>query len=165
MTTICCTEFETRLHWRGEREALLTSDRAPTLPLVSSPAGGRGTLWDPESLLVGAVEGRTLLTFLERAREEGVDILFYQSSAVGRRVAGQDGQPQFTDLIVRPHVAVGSEEDAEKVRRIFDELPSRCFPSSMLNLTPRIVPIIESWNVRSRERRRPPSEAAGPSAP
>lgn len=149
MTKVSVTEFETRLHWQGERGAMLTSDRAPVLPLAGTLMGGPEAQWNAEALLVGAVEGRTLLIFLELARAEGLEVLFYQSSAVGRRVDGPNGQPQFTDLIVRPHVAVASEEDARRARTLFEELPSRCFPSSVLNLTPRIEPIIEAWNPRA----------------
>ena len=147
MTSISFTEFETRLHWQGERGAVLTSDRAPVLPLAGTMPEGPEGQWNAEALLVGAVEGRTLHTFLELARAEGVEVLFYQSSAMGRRVEGPGGEPHFTDLIVRPHVAVGSEEEAEKARRIFEALPSRCFPSSVLSLHPRIEPIVETWNV------------------
>jgi hypothetical protein len=102
--------------------------------------------WNPETLLVGAVEGRTLSAFLEEARALEVEVLFYQSSAVARRVDGPDGLPHYTDLIVRPHVAVRGEREAMLVRRIFDALPERCFPSSMLRLTPRIEPIIDIWD-------------------
>jgi organic hydroperoxide reductase OsmC/OhrA len=102
--------------------------------------------WNPEALLVGAVEGRTLLAFMEQARAAGVQVLFYQSSAVARRVDGPDGLPHYTDLIVRPHVAVRGEKEAMVVRSIFEALPERCFPSSMLRLTPRIEPIIDTWD-------------------
>jgi hypothetical protein len=43
-------------------------------------------------------------------------------------------------------VAVRGEREAMLVRRIFDALPERCFPSSMLRLTPRIEPIIDIWD-------------------
>lgn len=152
MTTVSVTEFETRLHWQGERGATLMTDRAPELPLAGTLSESPEAQWNAEALLVGAVEGRTLLTFLERARAEGLEVLFYQSSAVGRRVDGPDGQFVFTDLIVRPHVAVRSEKDAHTARRIFATLPSRCFPSSVLNITPRIEPIVESWNLGPRKQ-------------
>jgi organic hydroperoxide reductase OsmC/OhrA len=145
VTYVPITEFETRLQWRNESGALLAGEGAPALPL-----GGQSCAlderWNPETLLVGAVEGRTLLAFLEEARSQGVEVLFYQSSAVARRVDGPDGQPHYTDLIVRPHVAVRGEEEARTARRIFDELPERCFPSSMLRLAPRIEPIIDTWD-------------------
>jgi organic hydroperoxide reductase OsmC/OhrA len=146
MTYVPITEFETRLHWRGARGALLSADRAPSLPLGGQLSDMMEDQWNPEALLVGAVEGRTLLAFLEQARASGVEVLFYQSSAVARRVDGLDGLPHYTDLIVRPHVAVRGEKDATVVRRIFEALPERCFPSSMLRLTPRIEPIIDTWD-------------------
>lgn len=145
MTYVAITEFETRLQWQSGCGAQLSGDRASAIPLGEQPAGMEGQ-WNPETLLVGAVEGRTLLAFLEQARALGVEVLFYQSSAVARRVDGHDGLPHYTDLIVRPHVAVRSEQDATLVRHIFEALPERCFPSSMLRLTPRIEPIIDTWD-------------------
>ncbi|NBD11967.1 MULTISPECIES: hypothetical protein [Corallococcus] len=150
MTSASITEYETRLFWQGERGAVLTSDRAPPVPIgrplgdgVGGPVDGR---WDPEALLVGAVEGRTLHAFLDGAREAGVDVLFYQSCATARLVRGSsEHAPHFTDLIVRPHVAVANEWEADHVRWLFAQLPSRCFPSSMLQLTPRIEPVVEVW--------------------
>jgi hypothetical protein len=146
MTSISVTEFETRLQWQGEQQAELTTEQAPVLPLGGMMACcSLEDRWTPETLLVGAVEGRTLQVFLERAGAEQIEVLFYQSSAMGRLAEGHGDMPHFTDIIVRPHVAVRSEEEAERVRRIFQELPCRCFPSSMMQLTPRIEPFVEVW--------------------
>ncbi|WP_233262241.1 OsmC family protein [Vitiosangium sp. GDMCC 1.1324] len=145
MTYVAITEFETRLQWQSGCGALLLGDRGPAIPMAGHPSELVGQ-WNPETLLVAAVEGRTLLAFLEQARSLNVEVLFYQSSAVARRVDGADGLPHYTDLIVRPHVAVRSENEAALARGIFDALPERCFPSSMLRLTPRIEPIIDTWD-------------------
>ncbi len=151
MASVSVTEYETRLYWQGEQGAVLTSDQAPPVPigrpLTEFGAAEEGR-WAPEALLVGAVEGRTLLAFLEQAREAAVPVLFYQSSAVARVVTGLGEAPQLTDLIVRPHVAVPTESDAEAVRLIFAGLPKQCFPSSVIQLTPRIEPVVETWRVR-----------------
>jgi hypothetical protein len=167
MTSISATEFETRLQWQGEQRAALTSEQAPELPLGGLVAHHAAEdRWSPETLLVGAVEGRTLQSFLERVRAERITVLFYQSSAMGRRVEGSGGMPHFTDFIVRPHVAVRSEEDAEQVRRIFEELPCRCFPSSMMQLAPRIEPFVEVWDEGSAQERVPLSSVdLDPSSP
>jgi organic hydroperoxide reductase OsmC/OhrA len=158
MTTISVTEFETRLQWLGEQQATLTTEQAPTLAIGGLVAGQPPSeRWAPETLLVAAAESRILLSFLEQARAQGIEILFYQSSAMGRRVGSMTGQPHFTDLIVRPHVAVRDEVDVERVRRIFEQLPPCCFPSSMLQLTPRIEPVVEIWNGR-----RPPERGVPP---
>lgn len=164
MTSISALEFETRLQWQGADRAMLTSEHAPALPLGGMVAGHPSPdRWSPETMLVGAVEGRTLQIFLERARTEKIELLFYQSSAMGRRVEGPEASPHFTDVIVRPHVAVRSEADAEKVRNIFEELPGRCFPSAILKLTPRIEPVVEVWD-GPRPSDRAPQPSRGPNA-
>ncbi|NMO19095.1 hypothetical protein HPC49_26225 [Pyxidicoccus fallax] len=158
MTSVTITEYETRLFWQGARGAVLTSDRAPPVPIgcpLPEPDTANEGRWAPESLLVGAVEGRTLLAFLDRARDAHVPVLFYQSSAVARVVGAPDQPPHLTDLIVRPHVAVSSEADAEEARRIFAELPAHCFPSSIIQLTPRIEPVVETWNVQTHSESPP----------
>ncbi len=155
MTSIASTEFETRLQWQGGQRGWLTTEQATAVPL-GGMAGGRtpAELWGPEELLVAAVEGRTLLAFLEQAQAQGLEILFYQSSALGRRVELPGSGPRFTDLIVRPHVAVRSDEDAEQVLSIFEALPCELFPSSILRLTPRIEPIVEVWDTRRLHEKR-----------
>jgi hypothetical protein len=145
VTYVSISEFETRLQWRSDEGALLSGDRAPPIS-VGGCSSDIEEQWNPETLLVGAVEGRTLLAFMEQARALGVEVLFYQSSAMARRVEGPDGEPHYTDLIVRPHVAVRTEDEARLAQGIFEALPERCFPSSMLRLTPRIEPLIDTWN-------------------
>ncbi|WP_426730855.1 OsmC family protein [Myxococcus faecalis] len=152
MTSVTVTEYETRLYWQGDHGAVLTSDHAPPVPIgqpLVEPGATEAGRWAPETLLVGAVEGRTLLAFLERAREADVSILFYQSCAVARLVASPGQAPHLTDLIVRPHVAVATDAEAEVVRRIFSELPAHCFPSSVIQISPRIEPVVETWHARA----------------
>lgn len=146
MTSIAVTEFETHLQWQGAQRALLTSEHAPALPLAARTGGHPDEdRWWPETLLVGALEGRILQMFLQQARAESLEILFYQSTATGRRVESPGGLPHFTDFIIRPHVAVRSEQDEERVRTLFEELAGRCFSSSMMDLAPRIEPVVEVW--------------------
>jgi organic hydroperoxide reductase OsmC/OhrA len=160
MTSASITVYETRLYWQGDRGAVLTSDQAPPVPIgcpLRGPEGGpEDGRWAPEALLVGAVEGRTLHAFLDCAREAGVGVLFYQSSATARLVSGGPEQvAQVTDLIVRPHVAVASAREAEHARLLFSRLPARCFPSSVLQLTPRIEPVVEVWAPAPVEKQAP----------
>jgi organic hydroperoxide reductase OsmC/OhrA len=167
MTSASITEYETRLHWQGDRGAVLTSDQAPPVPIgrpLSGPEGGPPDgRWAPEALLVGAVEGRTLHAFLDGAREAGVVVLFYQSSATARLVRGGPEQEAcFTDLIVRPHVAVASVQEAEHARLLFTRLPARCFPGSVIQLTPRIEPVVEVWATPSADGGKQPVEKHAP---
>jgi organic hydroperoxide reductase OsmC/OhrA len=153
MTFVAISECETRLQWQGSREATLSGDTGPCISIRAPQAGENATtgLWDPDALLIGAVEARTLLTFMEQARSQNVEILFYQSSAVARKVNTATGC-QYTDLIVRPHVAVRTQQEAETARNVFARLPEDCFPGSVLRLTPRIEPIIDVWDEQPSPR-------------
>lgn len=149
MTSIAETQFETCLQWQGNQRGRLCAEKAAAVSLGDMVRGrAPPDLWSPEELLVAAVEGRTLMAFLEQAQALGIEVLFYQSSALGRRVELPGRSPHFTDLIVRPHVAVRGEEDAKQVLRIFEALPSELFPSSILRLTPRIEPLVEIWDTQ-----------------
>lgn len=161
MTSIASTEFETRLQWQGNQRGRLCTEQADAVSLEGM-VGGRTPedAWSPEELLVAAVEGRTLLVFLEQARARGVEVLFYQSTALGRQVEWPGSGPHFTDLIVRPHVAVRSEEDAEQVLSLFETLPSALFPSSILRLLPRIEPVVEVWESQHLSESPPPSPSS-----
>ncbi len=162
MTSIASTQFETRLQWQGEQRGRLCTEQADAVSLEGTARGRTPeNAWSPEELLVAAVEGRTLLAFLERARARGVEVLFYQSTALGRCVELPGGSPHFTDLIVRPLVAVRGAEDAQQVLSIFETLPLELFPSSILRLMPRIEPIIEVWE----NPHLPESEPLSPSPP
>ncbi|HEX8705956.1 MAG TPA: hypothetical protein VF815_44380 [Myxococcaceae bacterium] len=162
MTSIASTQFETRLQWQGNQRGRLCTEQATAVSL-GGMVGGRTPedVWSPEELLVAAVEGRTLLAFLEGARARSIEVLFYQSTALGRCVELPGGSPHFTDLIVRPHVAVRREEDAQQLQSIFETLPFELFPSSILRLMPRIEPIIEVWE----NHQLPQSEPRSPSPP
>jgi organic hydroperoxide reductase OsmC/OhrA len=162
---ITSTEFETCLQWKGGQQGQLYTEQAPAVP-IGGMCGGQTPpdRWAPEELLVGAVESCTLLAFLEQAQAQGIEILIYQSSALGRRVAGPDSPPHFTDLIVRPHVAVRSEQDAERVLSIFAQLPRAIFPSSILRLTPRIEPVVEIWDTHRQTETEPPAPHTTPVA-
>jgi len=162
VTSIASTQFETRLQWQGKQRGRLCTEQAAAVSLGDMERGrAPPDLWAPEELLVAAVEGRTLMAFLEQAQARGIEVLFYQSSALGRRVELPGRGPRITDLIVRPLVAVRGEADAEQVLSIFESLASELFPSSILRLTPRIEPVVEIWD----SQHLPESGPASPSPP
>ena len=61
------------------------------------------------------------------------------------------------NLPAAPNPGESPKEFATRVRNIFAELPCRCFPSSILKLTPRIEPVIEVWDGPRAAEQVPPS--------
>lgn len=136
--------YETNLNWTQELEGALASSGLPGLGFGSPPEfGGKPGLWGPETLLLGAAESCTLLTFLALSRRKGVQCSAYRSSAVGTLAADAEGVIRFTEIIVRPVVQVKSEADAEIVKAIFQDVPKRCFIGCSLKTEPRIELTVE----------------------
>jgi organic hydroperoxide reductase OsmC/OhrA len=136
--------YETSLNWNHELEGQLASNGLPALGFGAPPEfGGKAGQWGPETLLLGAAEACTLLTFLALARKKGLQCSAYRSSAVGTLALGPEGFIRFTEITVRPVIQVKSEADAETARALFQDVPKRCFVGCSLRAEPRIEPAIE----------------------
>lgn len=136
--------YETQLHWTQELEGELASPGIPGLGFGSPPEfNGKAGRWGPETLLLGATESCTLLTFLALARRKGVQCSAYRSTASGTLAADAEGVIRFTEITIRPLVQVKTEADAEAVRALFQDVPRRCFISCSLKAEPRIELTVE----------------------
>lgn len=129
----------------GEQAPQLTCDNVPPLSVGDAPCVcGRTGQWSPESLLAGAVEVGTYLTFLELAKARGVEVLSYSSSTTARVAREQSGGAHFTDLIVSPRVTVRSAADAQLAAQLFAEIPNRCIVARAVRPLLRIDPTLEA---------------------
>lgn len=137
--------YDTSLSWSQELEGELAATGLPGLTFGSPPEfGGKPGLWGPETLLLGAAESCTLLTFLSLAKRKGVQCSAYRSSAVGTLAADAEGLIRFTEVIIRPVVRLKNPEDEATVRAIFQDVPRRCFIGASLKAEPRIELTIEA---------------------
>jgi organic hydroperoxide reductase OsmC/OhrA len=136
--------YDTSLSWSQELEGELASPGLSGLAFGAPPEfGGKPGRWGPETLLLGAVESCTLLTFLALARRKGVVCTAYRSSAVGTLAADEEGLIRFTEVVIRPVVRVKQPADEETVRTLFQDVPKRCFIGASLKAEPRIEPVVE----------------------
>jgi hypothetical protein len=133
---------ETWVQWQGGRKALLSGDDAPCL---SAGLGGslRDQHWRPEELLIGAVELGVMLRFLALAEGEGLQLVSYQSSALGRFRGHAEEGCQLIDLIVRPRVSVTSEDEVVLAERLFALLTREPPDAGLLRVTPRVQPCVQ----------------------
>ena len=112
---------------------------------VQTPAGcdlhvGPEGDWSPEQLLLAAAESGLMTAFVELARERGVEVLGYVSSA-GIQTPRHPGSP--VRLVVRPCVAIARESD----RLLVHELLAKAHATSpvaralgrSLKLAPEVV--------------------------
>ena len=114
--------------------------------------GGSGNDWSPETLLLGAVEGCTMLTFFAYAERRGLRVLTYTSRTTG--VLGRDysGKMRFLSITVRPVVEVATTAEITSVLEAFARIEGKCFIGSSLKEDPRVEPHVVA---RSPETQNP----------
>lgn len=129
--------FETCLRWQDEKLGALQTQGADLLP-VSGPKefGGRGTEWSPETLLLGAAEACTMLTFLAYAERRGLRVLAYTSHATGLMGRGEDGKMRFLEVAIRPTVEVATRDEIVQVEEAFARIEGKCFIGNSLTAEP-----------------------------
>jgi peroxiredoxin-like protein len=122
--------------------ATLASDGVPELR-TDAPLdfGGPGNAWSPEQMLLGAVEACFLLTFRAIAKASGIEFtsLAVEGEGIVDRV---DGRTRFTEIVLRPRLAVPAGVDAARVRRALEKAEHACLISASLATPVRLEPDI-----------------------
>ena len=132
--------YQTQAVWKQGRKITASVAGKPDLE-VSSPPEFKGDpgFWTPEDLLVTALNICIMETFLAFAEQKGLGLAAYESSAEAL-LDFKDGQYRFTEITVRPQVAVKSQEDLERARPIMESAHTHCFVSNSITSTVRVLP-------------------------
>jgi peroxiredoxin-like protein len=120
--------------------ATLASPGVPDLA-TAAPAdfGGPGDAWSPEQLLVGAVEACFLLTF--RAIAQASRIEFTSLAVDGEGIVDRaNGGMRFTEIVLRPRLALPAGADSGRVRRALEKAEKACLVSASLSTPIRLEP-------------------------
>ena len=127
--------------------AVLSTCNGPSLRASSSGIGAP-LHWNADSLLVAAVDVGVRADFLHRAERAGLEVAFYESTALGRWTEGVAG-PDLLDLFIEPRVGVHSAADAALASTLFTEVASGSLVARSLRAPLRVQPTVEIWAARS----------------
>ncbi len=116
------------------------------------PPGNLDVGWPAETLLVGAADTSVFADFTKRAQAACLEVLFYESTAMGRWTDGPEGSA-LLDLVVRPRLGVHSTSDAARARELLRLVQRFCIFSREIGSGLTIDPVVEVW--QARERRKP----------
>jgi organic hydroperoxide reductase OsmC/OhrA len=106
--------YKTSVKWLQGLEGLAAAADRPDLTFTPpSEFGGGDSQWNPELLLVSAVEACLLLTTLSVAQRQKLNLKGYASDAVGHMEKTPEGL-RFTKIDVNVRLQVGSPDEAEK---------------------------------------------------
>ena len=92
---------------------------------------GPGDVWSPEQLLLAAVTSCFLLTF--RAIAKGSHIEFTSLAVEAEGIVDRsEGRMRFTEIVLRPRVALPAGADTVRVRRGLEKAGENCLVSASL---------------------------------
>lgn len=93
---------------------------------------GVGDVWTPEELLMASVANCLVLSFKSIARAYDLSWLHIDCSADGQ-LEKIDRKVKFTRVHTRVKLAITSEEERDKARRILEKAEDTCFITNSLS--------------------------------
>lgn len=102
---------------------------------------GPGDAWSPEHLLLAAVETCFLFTLRAVAQASRLEFASLELSATGT-VDRKDGVTRFTEIVLRPKLALPAGTDRERALRALEKSERTCLVSASLSTPIRLEPEI-----------------------
>lgn len=133
--------YQSQVRWNVGRRGTASINGKPDV-WFSSPAEfkGEATCWSPEDMLVTALNGCLMMTFLAYAQREELDLASYLSSADG--VLGlANGRYRFTEVVIRPRLTLRTEEDAEIARVVLENAHRDCIITNSITASVKMEPV------------------------
>jgi len=139
-------EYQTNLVWAGnkgsgtmdyrsyERSFIISIDHKPDILGSSDSAflGDKGK-HNPEDLLVSSISSCHMLWYLHLCSTNGIIVLEYKDTAVGRMMENADGSGRFKEVILHPEVTISDESAIEKALSLHAEANKMCFIANSCN--------------------------------
>ena len=129
---------------------LISAAGKPALE-ASSDAVFRGDAgrYNPEDLLVAALSGCHMLSYLHLCAVNGIVVLAYKDAAMGWMEERADGAFAFTEVQLRPEVTIAAGGDVAKATNLHEEAHKKCFIANSGNFAVHAIPKIVEREVQS----------------
>jgi organic hydroperoxide reductase OsmC/OhrA len=132
--------FKNNLDWTNARRGRPSAPGKSEIDLGSPPEfRGEAGVWSPEELLVGALNGCLMLTFVAMAQAKGLQFVAYESAAEGL-LENVDGKYRITEVSVAPSLVLRSQADLESARTIMGTVEEHCFISNSITAKVKLTP-------------------------
>ena len=150
-------EYAVHLIWTGgahgpaqdyasySRTYALAIEGKPTLEASADPLfRGDAALHNPEDLLVGALAGCHMLTYLAHCVRAKITVVAYEDAASGAMVL-EGGGGRFIEVTLRPRVTVAAGTDVTKALALHEAAHHDCFIATSMNFPVRheaeVIPV------------------------
>ena len=146
--------YATHLIWTGAEQGPTSAYRAysrdytvqsagkPVLPLTADTAFlGKAERYNPEDLLLAALSGCHMLTYLALAARAKLHVVAYEDKAAGTMVQ-KDAGGAFSEVMLRPQVIIAAGHDRDLALRLHHQAHADCFIAASMNFPVRHEPVI-----------------------
>jgi organic hydroperoxide reductase OsmC/OhrA len=132
--------FTNNLTWSDARRGRTSAPGKSQIDIGSPPEfKGEPGVWSPEELLVSAVNGCLMLTFIAMSQAKGLELVAYESAAEGL-LENVDGKYRITEVSVQPNVVVKTEAELNTARAVMDHVEENCFISNSILAAVKLTP-------------------------
>ncbi len=147
--------YEVSVAWTGNRgsgtssyrdygrEHRVAAEGRPPIEASSEPLfRGDPARWNPELELTAALSQCHMLWYLHLCAVSGVVVTSYSDDAHGAMEETEDGGGQFTEVVLRPRVAVSAAEMVDTAIRLHEEAHAKCFIARSVTFPVRHEPVV-----------------------
>jgi peroxiredoxin-like protein len=129
--------YEVAVKWSADRKGIMSSPVLMQKIEVATPPEfpkGMVNIWSPEHLLVAAVNGCLMTTFLAIAENSRLEFKTFDSNAIGK-LEIVDGKYMISEIKLMPVVVIANESDKEKTERVLIKSEKACLISNSVKST------------------------------
>jgi len=122
-------------HYRAyDRNHTISFTGKPDLLTSADPTfRGDPTKHNPEELLLAALSGCHMMSFLHVCVNAGVVVTAYEDRATGAMTVNADGSGHFTEVILNPAVTVSEASMMENLNELHAKANKLCFIANSCN--------------------------------
>ncbi|MCO5045763.1 MAG: OsmC family protein [Verrucomicrobia bacterium] len=125
--------YETSVVWNGGETGTVGANARPDLAFSSPPEfGGKEDLWNPELMLVSAIEACMLLTTLSIVQRQKIALTAYSSKASGNMAKTPNGL-RFQSCHIEVTLTIPAGDDADKAAQAVHTAERYCPVSNAVN--------------------------------
>jgi organic hydroperoxide reductase OsmC/OhrA len=115
----------------------------PDIITTADPAfRGDPTKHNPEDLLLAALAGCHMLTYLALCARKRILVKSYRDRATGTMLLSADGGGRFTEVTLHPEVVVAEESMVENARSLHKPAHKYCFIANSVNFPVLHEPVV-----------------------
>jgi organic hydroperoxide reductase OsmC/OhrA len=122
-------------HYRAyERKHTISFANKPDLLASADPTfRGEPTRYNPEELLLAALSGCHMMSFLHVCVNAGVVVTAYEDHAIGSMVVNPDGSGRFIAVVLNPIVTVADVSMMNQMTDLHHKANQLCFIANSCN--------------------------------